>query len=224
MDDLADNHHLERRGDIWHYRRRVPRPLVAAFGKEVLRHSLQTSSLKQARRRRNELNVQYERQFAEIEAKLSSKDAENNWRPQPSLGVLIDRVRDEVLRQDHDSADSLRKDPPESEVQRQEMLADAKLGLSVLQDRDNPNAAQATYTTARRIIQSPEQLEHAVEFFEVIRRGLVEVERRRIDRLEGNHSGHVYDALFSGEAPRYVTFGELAEIYWAERVEDLTGC
>lgn len=123
----------------------MPISLLSAFEKQALRHSPETSGLKQARRHRNEYNVEYERQFSEIEVWLSSEAAEDSWQPEPSLGVLIDRVRDEVPRQDNESAASLCKNPPRSEAQRQEMLMGAMLGLSALRDRDNPKAEQAAH-------------------------------------------------------------------------------
>ena len=55
MDDVVDTRHLERRGDLWHYRRRVPTQYVDAVGKAVARHSLGTATLKQARILRDEL-------------------------------------------------------------------------------------------------------------------------------------------------------------------------
>jgi hypothetical protein len=124
MTDVADTRHLERRGDTWHYRRRVPTQYVKAVGKTVLRHSLKTSNLKEARRRRDELNVAYERAFAENDAQSNGRAVEGHRQRQPSINVFIDRIRADLASRERRSAESLRRDPPETHEQRQEMLGD----------------------------------------------------------------------------------------------------
>ena len=43
--------HLQRRGCVYYYRRRVPQDLVSKFGKKVIQYSLQTSVLSEAKKR-----------------------------------------------------------------------------------------------------------------------------------------------------------------------------
>jgi hypothetical protein len=45
--------HLLKRGDIWHYQRRVPRELVARIGRTVIKRSFGTADLKQAKKLRD---------------------------------------------------------------------------------------------------------------------------------------------------------------------------
>ena len=57
-------HELTRRGDRWHYVRRVPVNLVPYFGTPIIRKSLKTKNLKEARRRSKRLSAETERVIA----------------------------------------------------------------------------------------------------------------------------------------------------------------
>ena len=52
MKDVAETLHLQKRGGVWYYFRRVPKALVAAIGKQFIKQSLGTSSLAEAKRLR----------------------------------------------------------------------------------------------------------------------------------------------------------------------------
>ncbi|SIO36044.1 hypothetical protein SAMN05444722_1663 [Rhodovulum sp. ES.010] len=52
---MAETHHLQKRGQTWHYYRRVPTALVRVVGKTFVKKSLGTSDLKEAKILRNAL-------------------------------------------------------------------------------------------------------------------------------------------------------------------------
>ncbi len=50
MRDVVETLHLQKRGGVRYYFRRVPKALVAAIGKQFIQQSLGTSSLTEAKR------------------------------------------------------------------------------------------------------------------------------------------------------------------------------
>jgi integrase len=62
--------------------------------------------------------------------------------------------------------------------------------------------------------------EVVAHFAEVMRRGLIEVSRRKIDRYNDRHDRTHHDPLFDPNRPSAVTFSELSEIYLAEKAQD----
>lgn len=74
---MAADNHLQLRGVTWHFRRRVPTILQAALGKREFTEAL-SRDLHIARRLRNEMLVETDRQIAEARSKLA--------RPQGSVG------------------------------------------------------------------------------------------------------------------------------------------
>lgn len=82
MKNVAETTHLTKRGDRWHYYRRVPTSLVPIVGKTFIKKSLGTSDLKEARVLRNALNVQVDAEFAALGGSLSNTYA-------PSLAVNV---------------------------------------------------------------------------------------------------------------------------------------
>src|SRR5947207_931748 len=74
MSDVSKPQGLIRRGNVWHYRRRIPLDLVGAFGtRRELKESLRTDNLPQAKVRRNLVAAKLEAQFADARAKLNSR-------------------------------------------------------------------------------------------------------------------------------------------------------
>jgi hypothetical protein len=67
MNKMPETHHLTRRQSVWYFRRRVPPHLVAAFGKRMLQFSLGTTSLKEAKRRREIADIEWSAKFAAAE-------------------------------------------------------------------------------------------------------------------------------------------------------------
>ncbi|HEX4238036.1 MAG TPA: DUF6538 domain-containing protein, partial [Xanthobacteraceae bacterium] len=55
---------LQRRNGVYYYRRRVPLQLVAKFGKKFVQVSLQTTSLKEAKKLRTLCDLEWDAKFA----------------------------------------------------------------------------------------------------------------------------------------------------------------
>jgi hypothetical protein len=86
--------HLLKRDGIYYYNRRVPDDVRAAFPKSVVKFSLQTSSLKEAKARRNVADVEWDAKFERLGAKGGEQGA-------PPAGSQASRQADptELVRQ-----------------------------------------------------------------------------------------------------------------------------
>ncbi len=68
MEKVSSTYHLTQRNGVWYYRRRVPIQLIGTFGKKVIQFSLETSSLKEAKKRRAAEDLKWSIQFDATEA------------------------------------------------------------------------------------------------------------------------------------------------------------
>jgi len=106
MKPVAETHHLQRRGSIWHYYRRVPLHLVPVIGRKFIKQSLGVSDLKQAKVLRNALNVKVDVQFAAAEQALASPGQTGDVVP-VSLAILTEHLRSHIEQIDRRSAQRL---------------------------------------------------------------------------------------------------------------------
>jgi integrase len=225
MTAMSQTYHLLRRNGVWSYRRRVPTHLVEAFGKEIIQFSLATRSLTEAKKRRAAEDLKWSTRFEAAEKSLgrgaSNPDPERAAPPALSRGEVIRLVQEYVEQTDERARQSLLCDPPESEDQKAEMKVRKEVDLQTLRDRDDPNAAASIYLTGKKILGgagvSIEGLPYPefVEFVELVRRALVEVEQRKLARLNDDHQHPFFDQLFGGDRSPQVTFGELADQFMA---------
>lgn len=183
----------------YYYRRRVPEMFVECLGKKEIKDSLGTKSVKQAQIRRAQKDVEYDALFAQFEKQIATK---------PNLPIMTEAiavrlVRDFVDRQDREARKTLAKDAPETEVQRQEMLAEATQDWVSLAD---PVFLQQHGIDARIFESLVGQVEYRydqsvfgyAEFYGLVVRALRELARRDISRLKASHGRASYDHLFSG--------------------------
>jgi hypothetical protein len=77
MNTMSATHHLTRRDGVWYYRRRVPTPLVPKLGKKVIQFSLETSSLKEAKKRRAAEDLKWTTRFEAAEEKSPASNAKD---------------------------------------------------------------------------------------------------------------------------------------------------
>ena len=95
---------LQRRNDVYYYRRRVPLDLVATVGKKVVQVSLHTTSLKEAKQRRTLRDLEWDAKFAACSSPANSGDGppvQVTALGQPlSESELLQLVRDYVARHD----------------------------------------------------------------------------------------------------------------------------
>ena len=230
MKKVAGNQRLLRRNSVYYYRRRVPLHLVKEIGKQFIQHSLNTTSLAQAKKLRALKDLEWDVRFDGLQ-----KDA-NPWpnstnsqhsvnSTQLSEGDLLRLVREYVERKDEEFRKSFAGHPPESEREKAEMSMEAKLDAQIIRDRDDPQADQWVYSTGKEILQAAGKsiddpaLPHAA-FAEWVRRGLLELDKRSLARLADDHGHAFFDQLFNPSRPPQVSFGELADQYLQLTEED----
>lgn len=217
---MAETHHLQRRGQTWHYYRRVPLTLVSVIGRSFIKRSLGTKDLKAAKILRNILNVQIDAEFSAAEQTPASPAA---IKPS-SLAALTAHFRQHIESLDERSAARLTTDPPESGDQKSEMIADVEFALQILKSRDAPRATQWIDSTSDKLMSTHGKnltdKEIVAGFAEIVRRGLIELQNRKLDRLEDKYNVGPHDPFFDPKNQSEVTFGALAEIFWEERLAD----
>lgn len=218
--EVADTLHLQKRGETWFYYRRIPRHLVPALGKQFIKRSLGVTSLADAKKLRPIEDLKADALFAAAEKAEAPTAA-----PTVSLAVLTEHVRQTVEMLDKGAAKSLAEDPPVDAAERAEMRQDVELDLQALRDPSDPNSHQAVQSIANRMaaekgVDTGQPGFPTAEFFDLIRRGLVEVERRRLGRYDHGHAAPFYDPAFDPARAPAVTFGELADAYLAEKVAE----
>ena len=217
---MAESHHLVCRKGVWYYRRRVPEHLIEVIGKTVIQHSLDTKIFKQAKRLREVKDVEWSARFAAAETgrdQTSSPEDVPTERSQRALpdSQLAQLVFDYVGRMDARYQTRAVNDPPDSEEQRREMEADIDVSRQMLQSRDDPRGDEQVYSAGQRILEAAGIAREELgpqwrSFDELVRRGLLELEQRRLARLTDDHHHSYFDRMFDGARPPAVTFGELA--------------
>lgn len=214
---MAETLHLQKRGDVWHYYRRTPRHLVPIIKKHFFKRSLKTSSLAEARKLRTVEDLKVDALFSAAEQHTLTN---GNTGKTVSLGVLIEYVRQTVERLDRRSAESLITDPPQDRDELQDLWKEADYERCILTNPADPRRDEWVSWMSDRVLTEAggriNDMEINAKFAEVVRRGLLELTRRKSDRLQDQHDRPFYDALFDPSRPSSVTFGELAELYVAE--------
>lgn len=198
----------------------MPKTLIPSVGKGFFKQSLKTGVHREALKRRNLLNVEVDQLLLAAEHQLASNGGEA-----PPLAVskpiFEDRLRKYVEEQDSLAAQRLAKNPAISGEERAEMKMDAEIGLEVLTNRDDPRGDHWVSTAFDKVIgdggAEPTDQAIVTELAELVRRCLIELQRRSIDRLDDDFSGQHHDALFGQSQHSNLTFGDLADRFWAER-------
>src|SRR5262245_42685793 len=128
MTTLSPTHHLVRRkGGHYAFRLRVPQHLQQTLGKKVGQVSLDTTNLKEAKRRRAAQALRWAERFKAVEITATGQAFTNDavfvQKPAPSFSerqinqLVIEYVRRETER----SLKRMAGDPPENEKQKGEI-------------------------------------------------------------------------------------------------------
>jgi hypothetical protein len=228
---VSTQHHLTKRNGVFYYRRRVPLHLIERFGKTIIQFSLQTSSLKEAKKQRAVEDLKWTTQFEAAEKSLISTDASaKNGTPAAvasplSANEVIRLVQEYVERTDRRSHEKFTGDPPESEKQKANIKADIELGQEILRSRDDPRADEIIYQAGQKILQpvgmsvDDPRVPYA-EFTEYVRRALLELDQRKLARLDDDHRHAFFDQKFDPKYRPSVTFSELAVQFMQLKEED----
>jgi integrase len=231
MEKVSSKHHLCRRSGVFYYRRRVPTHLVQALGKKTVQFSLGTSNLNEAKKRRAAEDLKWTTQFETVEKSLTSTDAlaENGTiaavASPLSANEVIHLVQEYVERTDRRSHEKFIGDPPESEKQKANIKANIELGQQILRSRDDPRADEIIYQAGQKILQpvgmsvDDPRVPYA-KFTENVRRALLELDQRKLARLDDDHRHTFFDHQFDPTHRPSVTFGELAIQFMKFKEED----
>jgi integrase len=216
----GSNQHLQRRNGVYYYRRRVPLHLAAKFGKKFVQVSLHTTSLKEAKKRRTLLDLEWDAKFAACSSPVNGEDGpavQTSALTQPlSEAELVQLVRDYVAWRDQLARKREVTDYPENPVQRAEMRIEAEFETQTLQSHDDLQTHQWIYSAGQEALKAVGRSfeDPAVPgevLAELVRRALLELSRRRHARLADDYSRSFFDHLFDPSRPVGATFGKLAE-------------
>jgi integrase len=212
----VSNHHLLRRKGVYYYRRRVPLHLVATVGKKLIQFSLDTTDIKEARKRRAVCDIQWDARF-DAHSASPADDQASVQRPANSplsKTDLLELVRDYVARHDRDARKRESQCYLISAKERTEMQIDAEVEAQSLRAHDDLHHRWVYLAGTEALKSAGKSFKDADVpgeiFAELVRRGLVELNRRYRARLADDHSRSFFDQLFDPSRPRQVTFGELA--------------
>ena len=208
--------HLLRRKAVFYYHRRVPLPLVEKIGKKVVLFSLGTKDPKEAKQLRALHDLQWDARFET--ASPGPKAHPLQLTAQPSGAGLIQLVRDYVERADIRAKALLLADPPDSMAQKTEMMIDLEIERDILKNPDDPNGAQWVHAVEAKIrgAGAAASGSNSDIFAEIVRRGLLELQNRKLARLDDDFSRPFFDQTFNGQAKApAVTFGQVADQFIA---------
>ena len=113
--------YLIKRGEVWHYYRRVPTALVALVGKKFIKKSLGVKDQKSAKCLCNLFNIEVDAKLSSAENALVSIPESNTKNSPVSIDALTEYLRQHVSGLDDCKAARLIDDPPNDEAQRKEM-------------------------------------------------------------------------------------------------------
>lgn len=225
MKAVADNQFLQLRGKVWTYYRRVPTRLVPALGRTFIKKSLGTSDFKEARRLRNIETVRVDALFAQFESGGLVQPIVGAPRANTAdipLAVLEEHVRAAVAALDRKAVDRLAVDPPTDAEELREMRLNAEAELGILKNPDDPRRDEWVASFGDRVLREAgadiQDRETLLRFGELIRRGLVEGQLRKIDRYDDNHSRPYHDPQFNPDRPPEMPYSALVDIFQKEKL------
>lgn len=219
---MADTYHLQRRGSNWYYVRRVPADLIERIGKPILKQSLDTASKIEAKRKRSVLDVEMDQQFAKLRngsGALGGGPSGSDKVPptRPSSAHLIEQLRAFVEAEDAKSKQRLAVDPPNSQDELTDLIADAEIALEIMLDPNDDRQLPTVVTFGKKVLAkagvgSPNP-EEVAAFNSSVRRALIELFRREISRYRDRHDREWFDALFDPLRRTPVSLRVLADDY-----------
>jgi integrase len=214
----VSDQHLLRRSGVYYYRRRVPLSLVEKIGKKIIQHSLETSNFKEAKKRRTVCDLQWDARFEAYSSFGPDDEASVQVSPQNSslsAAELTQLVRNYVERQDQAAKKRDASCHPITANERREMRIEAEFEAQTLQARDDLHqqwiyqAGVEALRAAGKSLNDPHVPGETLA--ELVRRGLLELNRRHRARLADDHGRSFFDQLFDPACPAKVTFGKLAD-------------
>ena len=219
---MADKYRLQKRGDTWHYYRRVPQHLVQALGKQFIKKSLGVKSHSEAIKLRSIEDVKIDALFAEYEKDGGKQAPLVGSQNHPiSLSMVTEYVRSYVSDVDAKNVEKLVADPAESKKIQHDMYVNAGIELGILNNPEDPRQWQWIDHLTAKILKDLGSGCHVADLLphieDAARRALLELQRRKIDRYQDKYDRSFYDTLFDPAKPVSVTFDEVCTMFWQEK-------
>lgn len=228
---MGEKHHLQRRGSVWYYRRRVPKELQSKLAKSFIQLSLNTTSKTKAIKARELLDVQYSREFERMQALelpvLPNAAAEQAMGSQ----VLTEARAVEIARAYVRANDERRRHgdlatQPQDADERQAWEKDLELELAIARgrahdfDRDQILSEIKGRMFPHASFTVDEGTFPSAAIFDLVKRAAIELERRALARMRDDHRQPHFDVLFDPAQPSAVTVGYLAEEFLTLKIEE----
>lgn len=196
---MPKNHHMNNRDGVWYYRRRVPKHLVSAFGKSTIYFSLKTKNFNEAAKRRNILDVEWDARFEQAE---KHPDATLQTVSSLSRDEALKIVRDYVQETDLKFQKQEAKRGPVPEDIKRDIEIDLGISKQILEDPSSEEGLLVVGDAGEELIARHDielDLKDPIhdEFFEFVRRALLEVYRRAVARHNQDFSHSFFDKLFA---------------------------
>jgi integrase len=223
--DVSQTNHLIRRSGVWYYRRRVPKALHAKLGKKEIQLSLGTSKLADAKKLRAVEDLKWAARFESAIDCTSSADAPGVGQTASgqilSESEVLQRVREFVTAEGARSSRTLTQETFTHE-ERQETATDIEYGMAILKDPEDPRLHELI-DGGIKSLGSPRTASAGTSdalLAEVVRRGLVELQQRKLSVLNDDHSRSFFDHLFAPHHKPDVTFRQLTDQVFENLRED----
>ena len=203
-------HHLLCRNGTYYYRRRVPDQLKSGNAKAELIYSLKTSNLAEAKKRRNLEDVRWDAELKAAQAAPSSVPGG----PAASPGSAeVEAVRAYIANLGARRRDSLVNNPPTSEEERAEILENVGTDINILENLDDPRAGEWIELTESRVFgaAATEAMRSDARLRDIVRRELLEHERRTLNWLQDGKYPHVYSNPSFDPKPPQPSFEAVAK-------------
>jgi integrase len=206
---MSTNHLINRNG-VWYYRRRVPDAAVAAVGKRMVQFSLGTGLLKEAKKLRAVEDLKWATRF-----EVASGTSDSAITDSQVMRLVVDFVESTDKR----NRERLLADAPASESERDAIKSDVEIERQILRNRDDPRGDELIARAEQKILAGRSG-QIPAEFTELVRRALLELDARKLARLDDDHGRLFFDSVFNGREQPDVTFGEVADQYLAAVKEE----
>ena len=230
MSDMAKPTGLARRKGTYYFRIRVPKDLVSVFGKKEIRKSLETTDYGKAKKRRNQMAIEWDARFAQAR-KTVDQSASVTAEPLTQQQA-VRLVQDYVEQMDGEWRRRKAEHYPSMADERREMIIEHAMSEQTLKDPEDPRRDREIWLTSQKILERSglelgEDSIPYVELWELVRRALLELDRRAQARLVDDFSASHFDQLFShrpssnaiNESP---PFGSLCDQYFNIYTQDAT--
>jgi integrase len=188
---------LVRRGNVWHYRRRIPLDLVKHFGgKRELKESLATSDPAKAKTLRNVVAAKFDVQFAAARAALQTTPVSI---PEISGAEALIRIREYVAQEDALRAEQFASTSwADHPGMRHNALNQATALAESYKDPSDDLTFRAIVRAGGAIFQTA-NIEMLEENWAHLHRAVLELKRRELARIKADFRDPTSDHLFGGE-------------------------